>query len=325
MDDPGTLFRYYFVGNNLTYTENFDRVKTGLAYNFNTQGTFLNYWNFDAHFTRGWRVLSENLTRGGPLASLPAYWNVTGGFGSDSRRLFSAYNGGYYSRNEIQGWGAGWFGTVAFRPTQAMSLSAGPSYSATESKLQFVRAQPDATATATYGSRYLFASVQQYNLDLTTRLDVTFRPNLSLQLYTQPFVGTANFRDLKQLVRASSIDYLHFGQAGSTLQCFNGTDQSIGCTSPSSDIAYYMADPDGAGPIAAMRIANNNFNARSLTGNAVLRWEYRPGSTMFFVWSTNCAADTIDPRFQAANDVRQLCQGPSNNIFAVKATYWIGK
>jgi len=72
-----------------------------------------------------------------------------------------------------------------------------------------------------------------------------------------------------------------------------------------------------------VRIGNRDFNSRSLNGNAVLRWEYRPGSTMFFVWSTTCAAGASDPRFSAGDDVRRLCQGPSDNIFAIKANYWL--
>ena len=320
---PGRVFRFLFIGNNLRYAENFDRVNHALAYNANTFATFLNYWNVDAHFTNSWRVLSDRLTRGGPLASAPASWNASGGLRSDTRRLLSTYNGGYYSRNEIHGWGAGWFSSIDFRPTQAVTVSVQPGYNAQETKLQFLRSQADPAATATYGRRYLFASVKQHSLDLTTRLDVTFRPNLSLQFYTQPFVATAEYRDFKQLLAASSIDYLHFGQAGSTLECFDAANASVSCSA--KNISYYMADPDGPGPAAAIRIGNNNFNSRSLTGNAVLRWEYRPGSTVFFVWSTNCAAGTGDPQFKAAEDVRHLCQGPSNNVFAVKATYWIGK
>jgi hypothetical protein len=320
---PGRVFRFAFAGNNVRYSSNFDGVRNGLAYNANLQGTFLNYWNGDAHFTRGWRVLSDDVTRGGPLASLPAYWNVTGGLGSDTRRRFSTYNGGYYSRNEIQGWGAGWFSSIDFRPTQATTISVQPSYNVSDSKLQYVQTEADLAATRTFGSQYIFAEVKQNSLDLTTRLNVTFKPNLSLQFYAQPFVATAGYHNLKELARASSLDHILFGQtAASTLQCRDADDKVVSCAS-SAGVASYVADPDGPGPLRSVRIANNDFNSRSLNGNAVLRWEYRPGSAMFFVWSTSCAAGTGDPRFDAMNDVRRLCQGPSDNIFAVKANYWV--
>lgn len=320
---PGKVFRFFFIGNNLSYTQNFDRVRNGLGYNLNTYGTFLNYWNADAHLFRNWRSLSDNLTRGGPLADSPASWSVSGGVGTDTRRRFSTYNGLSYSRNEIDGWGLSWFSTIDFRPTSATTVSIQPYYSASDSKLQYVQSRDDAAAAATYGRQYVMSEVAQHSLDLTTRLNVTFRPNLSLQLYAQPFVATGDYHDLKELARASSLDYIVYGKSGvSTLACFTAKDQQVDCE-PQTDVAYYVGDSDGPGPISSIRIANRDFDARSLNGNAVLRWEYRPGSTLFFVWSTSCAAGTDDPRFSASDGMRRLCAGPSNNIFAVKANYWL--
>jgi hypothetical protein len=320
---PTRLTRFAFVGNNVTYTETFDHVRTALQYNLNTSFTFLNNWNADGHFTAAARVLSDNLTRGGPVASMPAFWNVSGGFGTDTRRMLSAYNGASYSRNEIGGWGAGYFASFDLRPTSAMTISVQPGYNTSDSKLQYVQSQTDATAAATYGRQYVFSEVTQHSLDLTTRLNLTFRPNLSLQLYTQPFVATGDYHDLKELARSGTLDHIIYGRtAGSTLQCFDARDRSVACDAGTAP-AYAIADADGAGPRKSVRVANPDFSSRSLNGNAVLRWEYRPGSTMFFVWSTACALGSGDPRFSAGDDVRRLCQGPSDNIFAVKANYWV--
>jgi hypothetical protein len=319
---PSRLFRFAFIGNNLDYSETFDRVKTGFRYNANTNATFLNNWNADAHFTWAARVLSPNLTRGGPLASVPGFWNVSGGVGTDSRRLISSYTGFGYSRNDVDGWGLGLFSSIDIRPTKATTLSIQPSYNASDSKVQYVQTAADPTATATYGHQYIFSEVAQHSLDLTTRLNITFKPNLSLQIYTQPFVATGDYHELKELARPGSLDYVTYGRTpGSTLQCRDANDQVVSCQLRSG-IAVYVADPDGNGPRHSVRVDNQDFNSRSLNGNAVLRWEYRPGSTMFFVWSTSCSTGTSDPRFNAGGDLRRLCQGPADNILAVKANYW---
>jgi hypothetical protein len=320
---PSKLFRFAFVGNNLTYTETFDRVKTGLRYNANVNFTFLNNWNTDWHYSWAARALSDNLTRGGPLASVPGFWNVSGGVGTDTRRRFSAYNGGSYSRNDIDGWGWSYFASFDFRPASAMTVSVQPGYNVSDSKVQYVQTQTDVAATTTYGRQYVFSEVKQYSLDLTTRINLTFRPNLSLQLYTQPFIATGDYHDLKELARAGSLDYVIYGNTpGSTLQCFDARDRAVACGSSAAP-AYAVADADGAGTRKSVRVSNPDFNSRSLNGNAVLRWEYRPGSTMFFVWSTACSLGSADPRFSAGDDVRRLCQGPTDNIFAVKANYWV--
>jgi hypothetical protein len=122
-------------------------------------------------------------------------------------------------------------------------------------------------------------------------------PTLSLQLYVQPFVGTGDYRRFKELLAPRAADYLTYGQApGSVLR--DSTDAQ-------GHLVGHTVDPDGAGPRPSSWIGNPDFSSRSLRGNAVLRWEYRPGST-----------------FNAAQDVRHLCQGRSNNVFAVKANYW---
>ena len=63
---------------------------------------------------------------------------------------------------------------------------------------------------------------------------------------------------------------------------------------------------------------------RSLRGNAVLRWEYRPGSTLFFVWTQSrddqLSAGTID----FGRDAHAVFSGPAQNIFLVKVNYWLG-
>jgi len=319
---PGKVFRYAFAGNNARVLKNFDGVSNSINYNLNLNGTFLNYWFSDLHFNKSWRTQSDNLTRGGPLAPTPSSWNWSGGVGSDSRRRFSTYNGGFYSKNEIGGWGGGWFSSIDFRPTRATTVSVQPGLNASDSKLQYVQTLSDPAAAATYGRQYVFSEVRQNILDLTTRLNVTFRPDLSLQFYAQPFIATGDYHDLKGLSRAGAMDYVRFGQTtGSTLDCFDSQQKAVGCAA--ANVSYYLADPDGAGPLKTVRIGNRDFNSRSLNGNAVLRWEYRPGSTMFFVWSTRCSADTGDPRFAAVDDVRRLCQGPSDNIFAIKANYWV--
>jgi hypothetical protein len=318
---PGNVFRFAFIGNNLTYTRNFDGVETGLRYNANVFGTFLNYWNSDAHLNYNWRVLSTNLTRGGPLASSPAGWSVSAGVGTDTRKRIASYTGFHYAANEIDGWGAGVFSSIDLRPTKATTISIQPGYSASNSMLQYVQSQSDASAVNTFGRQYVFSEVLQHTLDLTTRLNVTFRPNLSLQFYAQPFVATGDYHGFKELARSRSMDYLVYGTtAASTLQCFDERQQAVGCEGM---VSYYLGDPDGSGPRPSVRINNRDFNARSLNGNAVLRWEYRPGSTMFFVWTTSCSAGVGDPRFSAGDDVRRLCQGPSDNVFAIKANYWL--
>ena len=282
---PGRVFRsaQATAGGNLGWNFGGDRVATSA--NTSVYGQFLNFWSINAGLSGGLRVVNDGLLRGGPAGIQPANWSVYGSISSDYRKPVQAFVNYQYTRNELHGWGSYWYASLSVRPTSTISISAGPSYSASLTPQQYVAGFADATAAATFGRRYVFAEILQHSLDLTTRLNVTVTPTLSLQLYAQPFVATGAYSRFKELVAPRTTDY--------------------------------AAIADSAAP------AGLDFNYRSLRGNAVLRWEYRPGSTLFLVWSTSCSAYGSDPAFNAAQNMRQLCPGRSDNVFAVKMNYWL--
>jgi hypothetical protein len=72
------------------------------------------------------------------------------------------------------------------------------------------------------------------------------------------------------------------------------------------------------------RFGDPDFNFRSLRGNAVLRWEYRPGSALFFVWQQDRSSFVPMGDFRLGRDYGALFREPARNVFLVKATYWIG-
>jgi hypothetical protein len=80
-------------------------------------------------------------------------------------------------------------------------------------------------------------------------------------------------------------------------------------------------DPDGAGPAAAFSFWNPDFNVKSLRGTVVLRWEYLPGSLLYFVWTQNRADYAHPGDFQLRRDFGDLLMAPGDNIFLVKVSY----
>jgi hypothetical protein len=84
----------------------------------------------------------------------------------------------------------------------------------------------------------------------------------------------------------------------------------------------YDVDPDGVGPAQPFSFGKPDFNFKSLRGNAVLRWEYMPGSTLYFVW-TQSRSDFEDVGdFRFGSSVGRMFRAPAENIFMIKATYW---
>jgi hypothetical protein len=200
---------------------------------------------------------------------------------------------------------------LEWRPAAAISVRVEPQFEVSRVGAQYVSTVEDATATSTFSNRYVFANLDQTTLSASLRLNWTFSPRLSLELYTQPLVSSGNYRGFKELSRPNSYDFRRFGTQGSTITPVSGPDGTV---------TDYQVDPGtGAQPFT---LENPDFSLASLRGNAVLRWEYLPGSTLYLVWTQDRSDDVVDGEFRFGRSLRRLVEARGNNIFAVKVSYW---
>jgi hypothetical protein len=145
-----------------------------------------------------------------------------------------------------------------------------------------------ANVTSNGAPQSLFARLDQHLLSFLGTLDVTATPTLSLQLYAEPFVSSGRYDDVRRLASPRARRY---------------------------DDRF-----------AAFPLATEGFNSKQFNSTAVLRWEYRPGSALFVVWSQGRLQDDRDPgSFEAARDYRNLFAARPDNTIAVKLSYWVGR
>jgi len=296
---------------------NFDGDLTDRQVQAYSQIQMLNYWNLSAFTIRSAELFDDRLTRGGPVVKRPGSWYQEMDVSSDSRKRIAVSAFPYYRRTDEGRIGYGFGPTVTIRPASNVSLSFSPSYNYNESSAQYVQAVSDSTAAAFYGNRYVFADLRQKSLSFDTRINVTFTPTLTFELYAQPFVSAVHYSRFKEFAAPRTLRKLVYGE-------------DVGTVSTTRDAAGtvtdYTVDPDGAGPAAAFSFANPDFTLRSLRGNAVVRWEYRPGSTIFLVW-TRDGSDTAGYAGDVAfsRDVDALFHAKADNVFLVKASWWLNR
>lgn len=267
--------------------------------------TFLNYWGVDWFWAYNPESVNNRLTRGGPLTLNPSGWESYFELGSDSRKpwvLSLGFNGGYYESSKYVSFSP----SIEWKPASNVSVSIGPDYTKDITTAQWVGAFDDPAATATYGTRYVFAELNQTSLAASIRLNWTFTPKLSLQLYAQPLISSGDYKDFKELARPRSYDFNVFPQHNTS---FDGEN--------------YVVDPDGSGPASSIEFENPDFNFKSLRGNAVLRWEYLPGSTLYLVWTQSRSDYEQMGDFQFNRSFRRLWTADVDNIFMIKAAYWL--
>jgi hypothetical protein len=281
--------------------------------------TFLNQSSANLGAGLQFATLDDRLLRGGPVAQAPGSWYVNASFGSDSRRKAVLNPFVNYSRNiDDDTWSGGAGLSVEVRPSSQLRVSLGPSYNRNFSTAQYLQAVSDANATNTFSSRYVFADVDQTTLSLDTRIEWTLTSKLSVQSYFQPFVAVGRYSRFKEFLRPRAYDFGVYGATGASTITTN--------TDADGNVVSYTVDPDGvSGTSQPFDILNPNFNVHSLRGNAVLRWEYRPGSALYFVWQQERSGLEKAFSFDAGRDVGAIFRERPSNIFLVKAVYWLSK
>ncbi len=278
--------------------------------------TFPNYIGVSAFAINHPPVYDNTRTRGGVIVKTSGYnfysMNITG----DQRNRIS-WDGGAEHGQDItdRGWQADGYADLVIKPLVNVKLSFGPSYSRSIEPKQFVTTVTDPTATEFGGQRNVFARIDQHSFSMNTRLNATFSPTLTLELFAQPFLASGAYNEYKQYVAPRSGDVQVYGQQVGTIST---TKDNTGI------VTTYHIDPDGAGPAAAFDVTNPDFNIRSLRGTAVLRWEYRPGSTVFFVWTQERSGSEPYGDFDFLRDKSALFRDRPVNVFQIKASYWLG-
>lgn len=329
---PGRIFRNY----NLTLSsfhnwshealddvwsvDSWHNARTNGNYSLNFNGKFLNYWDIRTNVRYSPQKMDRRKTRGGPMMVGPANLSSNLNLNTDWRKPFGVGlnldvaddrigRGGRYSvRADLR-----------MRPSDNISLSVGPRWESSRSGDQYVTATDALPFSPTFGTRYLFADLDRTTFSMQTRLDWTFSPTLSLQLFAQPLLSSGDYVQYKQLAASQTFDFDTFVPGTGTTG-----PGGVTCTSSICEVdgtQHVDFDNDGAADYA---FGDRDFNVRSLIGNAVLRWEYRPGSTVFFVWQRRQVGSSSLGNFDFGRDLDALFSAPAENRFIVKVNYWLG-
>jgi hypothetical protein len=308
--EGGRTFRRAYVTATAADLYNFGWTRTARELYLALTGYFTNFWRVQVRGTYDFRSQSDKLTRGGPLMTDPAGVNLGFWMGTDARRRTDYGAAGVLAWNEEGGWT--WAGSVraTLRPSGAVFAEVQPTYQASHAVTGWVTQRADPVAP-TFGRRYVFADLDQRTLSVVARLDVALSPLLSVQLYAQPFVSSADYDRFKELAAAGTFDFVRYGEdRGSTITLDDGAN-------------VYTVEPDPVAGGAAFRFANPDFLVRSLRTALVARWEYRPGSTLFFVWQHGRVGGSEDPRFDLWRQTNDLFSDTQENTFLVKLNYWL--
>ncbi len=268
-----------------------DGLTTDRAFNTNVHAQLHNRWWVHAGGTRqlGTRYCDRNCTRGGPALRVePSFSPWMGIEGDDRKVLVPAVWVQYNSASGGRSDRLGIEPSLRVKVASQFSTTVGLDWSRNRDDAQWFGNVTDPDGTM----HYTFAALDQETLGLTWRLDYTMTPTASFQFYANPFISKGSYSRVRELADSRADRY------EDRFQPWSGQSS---------------VDPGG-------------FNVQQLRSNAVFRWEYRPGSTLFLVWSHGRShSDDIAGDRSFGGDLGNLFDQPAENRFLVKISYWLNR
>jgi hypothetical protein len=266
--------------------------------------TWRNFWRTNVTATFNSRVQDQRLTRGGPLMEKPRGWIVqTVVQNSDASQTRGSLDL-RVARDEDEGSTLRAEATVAVQPMPRWLMSVTPFYEHLIDTQQYVTALNGGSFT--YGRRYVFARVDRSTYSAKVRLNYTFKPDLNLDLYAEPFAASGRYDSFGELAEAGRRTRREYGEEEGT----TFTTQADG--------SHAVTDGE-----SAFTLRNVDFNVLSFRSNLVLRWEWRPGSTLYLVWQQDRSSREAIGATASPGDLFDAFSAPGRNFLAVKASFWL--
>lgn len=304
---PGKLFRQWsaniFAFNNFNY--GLQRQEGIIELNTNQQWLGFQQTYFGTYYRPAFQ--SDLLTRGGPLMGAPDQYGANFEFnsGESSNFLWNVDLSG--DRDEFGGYEAEVEFSLRLRPVPALELSLSPSYAVGRDTRQFLASRTDGSEV-NYGGRYIFGTIDQRTISAQLRLNYAMSPDLTIEGYVEPFAANGSYSRFGELPSPRSRTLRRYGTDNTTIA--RNSDGSYTVTDAEQGVTFPLRNPD--------------FHQVSLRGNLVLRWEWRPGSTLYLVWQQDRGEFQNARGNVVPGDLFRAFGKDGQQFVALKVSYWLG-
>ena len=302
---PGKYFQNWRFGFLTRGAFNFAGMRTNHEWNQNTTLTFRNLWTLNVNSKIHLPTQDDALTRGGPLMKTGFSWGEEVRINTPFGARTSYRAGLNLNRDALGGHRVNVGGSLTLRPAPRWQFSVEPGYQTGTDSRQYVTTVENPGSTTTFGHRYVFSYVDRVTISVRTRLNYAFSPSLTLEGYGEPFAASGHYHDIGELRAAGTSALVTYGTEGTSI-------------SRGDDGSYAIS---GGG--AAFTLPNPDFHVLSFRSNAVLRWEWKAGSTLFVVWQQNRRASELFGEAVRIGDLLNTTHVGGDNYLAVKLSYWL--
>lgn len=305
-NDPKGIFRNYQGGIGVNNYWNFGGEYLDMESHLFASGQFKNKWRANAMLMRKIDYWDMRILRGGPLVYLPGYWFNRYLVSTDNSKKL-AFRLGYrmmFFDNDISNFYAITPG-FTYRVINSLEISSNINYEVRRTDLQYISEYQNGEEDT-----YLMGMLDRKTLGLTFRINYAISPDFTIQYYANPYISTGKYDRYKRILHPDSEDYAILYHIFDNSQLsYNENENTFSIDENTDGISEYTFD-------------NPDFNFHQFRSNLVARWEYKPGSTVFFVWSHGRSEYEQTSDYSINNGYSRLVDINSQNVFLIKLNYW---
>lgn len=306
MTTPNKYLLSYTFGVNQGTDWDFGGMVTRRDVEIMTSFTFLSNWSVHCSMEKNFSRHDNFMLRGGPAMRLEGNNEYSIGFSSDYRQAFSYNLHTTYIKTE-DGISSRFspFGGITLRVGSKLNFSTDLSYSKNLDDAQYV-----GTTFSGSSPHYILGRIDQETTSLTLRADICITPDFTIQYYGSPYLSSGKYSHLKRVTDPTADEYK---ERFHTLQ---GQEISL---NPGGNFLSVDENLDGTDDYSFGR---PDFNFQEFRSNLVVRWEYKPGSTFYFVWTHDRSGYRNEDVININKNFNKLFDLQAQNIFMVKFNYW---
>lgn len=301
---PGSWYQNYSLETYSSGNWNYGNERQYSEIGFSGNVTFQNFWNSNVFLNRQFSGQNDGATRGGPTMRRESGYSMGGGLSNGFAQTTQMGLNLTYGVDDLDGWLYRIRGDFTTRIGNRLQVSAFPAYQKEDQPRQYVATIDSAGGGInTFGSRYIFSRIAQTTISLQLRMNYFFTPDLSLEVYAEPFAAQGRFYDHGELLAAGTNELRVYHPDSITTT----TEKNL------------IVSDNGA----SFTIPYRDFNFVSFRSNMVLRYEFRPGSTLFLVWQRNVSGSRSDDTPLNFGSLTDALSASGNDFFAFKIAYWL--
>ncbi|GAB4232244.1 MAG: hypothetical protein Kow00109_04660 [Acidobacteriota bacterium] len=308
MNEPQGIFRQYHLGIEEQNTWNFGGEFLEWWVAAFAGGEFHNRWRLNNILVRVGDLLETRLLRGGPAVRRPGLWIHRLFWQTDpAKKIALDVHTELQWHDDGVSFFRGFYPGARYRVTNPLLLSAQVEYVRNRDMFQYVTRVTGAGGE----DRDLVAELDQKTLGLTFRVDWALTPEMTLQYYANPFVSVGSYQAFKYFTDPRSADFHR------RFRTFPGGEVNL---DPWRNLLEFDETGDG---LPDFSIERPDFNFQEFHSNLVFRWEYKPGSALFVVWTQGRSSYQSLLDDSLGHNLRDLFSAPAENVFLVKLSYWL--